>query len=290
MSSCPAASHHYLSQRLRLHYLDWGNEGAPILILLHGGRDHARSWDWVAEAMRDRWRLIAPDLRGHGDSAWSPDGAYTMPFYICDLAQLIHQLGGGPVAIVAHSLGGSIALRYAGLYPEKVSHLVAIEGLAHLPTMHRERDRLPPAEQWRRWIDERRGLSARLPRRYASIQDALDRMRDANRHLTDSQARHLTTQGMRRNEDGSFSWKFDNYVRSRPPGDLDDEELQALWSAIECPTMLVHGLDSWADDPLAGGQAAHFRDVRVISLPDAGHWPHHDQFQAFMTELRAFLE
>jgi hypothetical protein len=101
-------SYSFVSQRLRLNYLDWGNSGAPTLILVHGGRDHARSWDRIARALRNDWHIIAPDLRGHGDSAWSPDGAYTMPYYICDLAQLIHQQGTEPVSIVAHSLGGAI--------------------------------------------------------------------------------------------------------------------------------------------------------------------------------------
>src|SRR5262249_6784412 len=126
-------SHTYFSQRLRLHYVDWGNPGAPPLLLLHGGRDHCRNWDWTAAALRRDWPTIAPDLRGHGDSQWSPDGSYTMAGYIYDLAQLIHQQRLAPVAIIAHSLGGNIALRYAGIYPETVAKLVAIEGLGPPP-------------------------------------------------------------------------------------------------------------------------------------------------------------
>ena len=61
-------SRHYFSQRLRLHYVDWGNPDAPPLLLVHGGRDHCRNWDWVAVALRKDWHIICPDLRGHGDS------------------------------------------------------------------------------------------------------------------------------------------------------------------------------------------------------------------------------
>src|SRR5258708_7519682 len=61
----------YFSQRLRLYYVDWGNPEAPPLLLLHGGRDHCRNWDWVAAELRQDWHVIAPDLRGHGDSQWS---------------------------------------------------------------------------------------------------------------------------------------------------------------------------------------------------------------------------
>src|SRR5205085_2757862 len=67
----------YFSQRLRLHYVDWGNPTAPPLLLVHGGRDHCRNWDWVASALRRDWHVLAPDLRGHGDSQWPPDGNYS---------------------------------------------------------------------------------------------------------------------------------------------------------------------------------------------------------------------
>src|ERR1043166_9194487 len=64
----------FFSQRLRLHYVDWGNAEAPPLLLVHGGRDHCRNWDWLAERLGRDWHIIAPDLRGHGDSQWSQDG------------------------------------------------------------------------------------------------------------------------------------------------------------------------------------------------------------------------
>ena len=90
MSSGPT-SHTFFSQRLRLHYVDWGNPTAPPLLMVHGGRDHCRNWDWLAERLRSRWHIIAPDLRGHGDSQWSTEGSYRMDNYVYDLAQLIHQ-------------------------------------------------------------------------------------------------------------------------------------------------------------------------------------------------------
>ena len=120
-------SNSFVSQRLKLHYVDWGNSDAPPLILQHGGRDHCRSWDWAARALAQDWHVIAPDLRGHGDSAWSPDGDYTSHAFVYDFAQLVHTLGADQVTIIAHSLGGNIATRFAGLYPDKVQNLVNIE-------------------------------------------------------------------------------------------------------------------------------------------------------------------
>ena len=133
---CPS-SHNYFSQRLKLHYVDWGNPMAPPLLLVHGGRDHCRSWDWVAESLCDRYHIIAPDLRGHGDSQWLVGGSYVLPDYVYDITQLVHQANLAPVSIISHSLGGMICLQYAGLFPDNVRQIVAIEGLGMPPNSQR---------------------------------------------------------------------------------------------------------------------------------------------------------
>jgi pimeloyl-ACP methyl ester carboxylesterase len=282
-------SHTYFSQRLRLHYVDWGNPGKPPLLLLHGGRDHCRNWDWTAAALRADWHVIAPDLRGHGDSQWSPDGSYTMAGYLYDLAQLIHQQRLAPVTIIAHSLGGNIALRYAGIYPDTVAKLVAIEGLGPSPRVLAERREKTIAERMDEWIREQRGLAGRLPRRYASIEDAFRRMQEENPHLTAEQARHLTAQGVNQNEDGTYSWKFDNYVRAWPPYDMTGRDIQLLCSRISCPTLLLYGKESKSGDPVEDGRARAFRHARVVGIDGAGHWLHHDRLDDFLAVVREFL-
>ncbi|HQT75642.1 MAG TPA: alpha/beta hydrolase [Rhodopila sp.] len=279
----------YFSQRLRLHYVDWGNQDAPPLILLHGGRDHCRNWDWVAADLAKDYHVIAPDLRGHGDSAWSASGQYTMANYIYDLAHLIHQQALAPVTIIAHSLGGNIALRYTGIYPDKVRRLVAIEGLGPGPKSGAASDSKTVAERMRDWIDAQRALSGRQPRRYASIDAACTRMQEANPHLTQPQARHLTRHGVNQNEDGTYSWKFDPYVRLWPPYDMTREAIADLWGAITCPTLLVYGTESWATNPAEDGRLAYFHSARVLAVPKAGHWVHHDQLSFFLRQVRAFL-
>ena len=282
-------SHSFISQRLRLRYVDWGNPGAPPLILLHGGRDHSRSWDWTAQALRDKWHVIAPDLRGHGDSDWSPSGDYGGLTTLYDLAQLIHQLQLAPVTIVAHSYGGNIALRYTGTYPANVRKLVAIEGLGPSPQMLTERLAKPIDARLREWIDAKRGLAGRLPHRYATLDEAFKRMKEANLYLSDEQARHLTVQGTSQNEDGTYSWKFDPYMRVFPPFDLPPAETDVLWGAITCPTLLMYGADSWASNPEKDGRVKAFKNARVVVFEKAGHWLHHDQFDRFVAELKAFL-
>jgi pimeloyl-ACP methyl ester carboxylesterase len=282
-------SHSYMSQRLKLHYADWGNAGAPPLLLVHGGRDHCRSWDWVAQQLSADWHVIAPDLRGHGDSQWAADGCYGVMDHVYDLAQLIHQMDAGPVTIVAHSLGGNISLRYTGLYPDNVKKLVAIEGLGPSPAMQAERAKVAFADRWRKWITDKRAAAGRLPKRYPSLQAALERMRSENAYLTAEQAHHLTVHGANRNEDGSYSWKFDNHLMVWPFHDMPEAEVEALWGKIKCPTLLMYGANSWASNPEKDGRLVHFNTARVIEFADAGHWLHHDQFDRFMAELKAFL-
>ncbi len=282
-------SHNFTSQRLRLHYADWGNVDAPPLLLVHGGRDHCRSWDWVAEEFRKDWHVIALDQRGHGDSAWAPDGNYLTMHLVYDLAQLIHQLALAPVTIVAHSMGGNVCTRYAGLYPDSVRKLVSIEGLGPSPEMQAKIDAEPFGARFRTWIDDKRGAAGRLPRRYATIEDAYARMKTENAYLTDEQARHLTIHGINRNEDGSWTWKFDPHLNFWPPFDIPREEVEALWAAITCPTLLMYGADSWASNPERDGRIRHFHTARVSEFANAGHWLHHDQFDRFVAEVRAFI-
>jgi len=282
-------SHTFFSQRLRLHYVDWGDADRPPLVLLHGGRDHCRNWDWVAEALREDWHVIAPDLRGHGDSQWTSDGSYDLASYVYDLAQLVHQQRLAPVSIIAHSLGGHIALRYAGIYPDAVARLVAVEGLGPPAARLAERAATPVAERMDAWIREQRALAGRLPRRYATIEDAFRRMQEENPHLSAGQARHLTVHGANQNEDGTYSWKFDNYVRAWPPYDLSRRDIEALWARIACPTLLLYGKESWAGDPSADGRTAHFRHATVVGVEGAGHWLHHDRLEEFLRIVRRFL-
>ncbi len=283
-------SHNYFSQRLRLHYVDWGNQAAPPLLLIHGGRDHCRNWDWVAERLCDRYHVIAPDLRGHGDSAWAEGGNYSEFNYVYDIAQLVHQRAGAPVTIIGHSLGGSVALLYSGLFPETVKRLIAIEGLGPSPAMLAKRRETPVEQRARQWIEERRGMAGRVPRKYTTVDEAVARMREENAHLSEAQARHLTIHGVLQNEDGTWSWKFDNFVRvGGGPGGLSIEDQQRIWSCITCPVLLVRGTQSWASDPVVDGRIRHFRNARLANVEGAAHWVHHDRLDSFMEDVEAFL-
>ncbi len=108
-------SHVYFSQRLRLHHVDRGNEEAPPMPLVHGGRDHCRNWDWVARDLSRDYHVIAPDLRGHGDSQWMIGGSYNTVDHVYDIAQLLYQKKMTPATVIGHSPGASVSLLHAGL-------------------------------------------------------------------------------------------------------------------------------------------------------------------------------
>ena len=281
-------SNRFVSQRLRMNYVDWGNPDAPPLILQHGGRDHCRSWDWVANELRHDWHVIAPDLRGHGDSDWSPEGNYTMDSFVYDFAQLVHTLGYEQVTIISHSLGGNIATRFTGLYPEKVRKLVNIEGLGPSPQSRQEQE-VSGVKRLHDWIDDKRQAAGRVPRRYASLRDAYQRMKAENGFLSDEQARHLTIHGATRNEDGSWSWKFDNYLNVWNAIDISYAEKRRLWSAITCPVLMLWGRKSFASSPAGDDRLDAFANATLKEYEDAGHWLHHDQFDRFLADVRAFL-
>jgi pimeloyl-ACP methyl ester carboxylesterase len=278
-------SHSYYSQRLKLHYLDWGNEDAPPLLLVHGNRDHCHNWDWVAQELRDQYHIVAPDFRGHGDSEWVIGSTYSHSEYVYDLAQLIHQQHLAPLKIMAHSLGGGVALKYAGIYPENVEKMVVIEGTGGPPSMYQSQ---PAHVRMREFIESTRKLSGRISKRYASLEDAYERMHDANSHLHIDQARHLTVHGSNQNEDGTYSWKFDNYTHIMAPYDMTMEQTWELWGRIECPVLLVSGSESW----MAGRQkdpTEPFQNATHVKIEDAGHWVHHDQLDEFLSLTRDFL-
>jgi pimeloyl-ACP methyl ester carboxylesterase len=148
---------------------------------------------------------------------------------------------------------------------------------------------VPGWKRVRDWIERMRTLAGRDPRRYPSIDAAAKRMLEENAFLSEEQARHLTIHGVARNEDGSYSWKFDNYVRAFSPVRLQEDEVEVLRARIECPVLLVRGTESWASDPQTDGRIEPFRDARVANIEGAGHWVHHDQLDGFLSVVRGFL-
>ncbi len=279
-------SHYFYSHRLKLQFWDWGTEGKPTLLLVHGGLDHARNWDWVARALRDDFHVYALDLRGHGNSAQAPGALYSIAEHVLDLSALADIINDFPIYIIGHSLGGIITLHYAGVFPERVKKAVVIEGLGPPP---RHPIYKPAHERMRDWIEGVRKTEKREPHSYPDLQSAVARMKEANPHLSDEVAQHLTLHGTNWNSDGSLVWKFDNFARSFPPYGTNIEDARQIFSQIICPILLFWGMESWATDPSSDGRANVIKHHRLVKVPNAGHWVHHDQLELFLSETKKFL-
>ncbi|MHA7857278.1 MAG: alpha/beta fold hydrolase [Henriciella sp.] len=279
----------FSSQRLTLSFAEWGDPSAPPLVLVHGGRDQMRSWDRVAARLAKTYRVIAFDLRGHGQSDWVSDGDYGVMDHVFDLTSLVDMLDLERFTLLGHSLGGNITLRFAGLYPDRIEKLVAIEGLGPSPKMLVERQSQPLTERLRAWIEQRRSVSDRAPRVMKDLAEAEGRMKAAFSHLPDDLIHHLTKTGIKKNSDGTVSWAYDPAGMGRSPADISHDDFVELWTKITCPTWLVYGVDSWASNPAEDGRARHFQNAEVTLIENAGHWLHHDQFDDFMDQLDSFL-
>jgi pimeloyl-ACP methyl ester carboxylesterase len=278
-------SRYYESHGLRLHYADWGNEGAPVVILVHGGRDHCRSWDVIARSLQPHFHVLAPDLRGHGDSDWTRGGSYPLTDYVYDLTRLVRTIAAPKVTLIGHSMGGMVSLIYSGSFPEQVSALAVLDGVTVLPDAPK-----PPAhERVTKWIGQLDRLHDRAPRRYRTIEDAAAQMVTYNKQLSRDLALHLASHGARQNEDGTYSWKFDPYQRVSAPQRLWADDHVALWSRIACPTLLLNADESFLTAARAAGLERHFPQARVETISGAGHWLHHDRPREVLAAIRRFL-
>ena len=278
-------SRYYQSQGLRLHFTDWGNPSAPPLILVHGGLDHARSWDHLAQALRADFHVVAPDLRGHGQSAWATGSSYSLADHVYDLTGLVKAAGFGQVALVGHSMGGMVSLTYAGAFPEKVSRLVVLDGVTNFPA----RGVKPADVRIADWAGDLDKFAHRKIHRYASVADGAERILHRNPRLTRAQAMHLATHGLKPNGDGTYSWKFDPYLRARAPYRLSLEDHIELWSRIACPTLLVSASESFLPDPEKAGVLKHFKQAELAKIAGAGHWLQHDKPDEVLGLIERFL-
>ena len=259
----------------RLHFRIWGDAAAPPLFLLHGWADVSASFQFVVDALRRDWRVIAPDWRGFGLSQGNDD-AYWFPDYLADLDALLeHYSPAAPARLVGHSMGGNVATLYAGIRPERVAGIVNLEGFGLRPT-----DPVEAPARYARWLDQVRGEPGF--RVYADRAAFAARLRHDNPRLTPERAAFLA-EHLAEAEEGGVRLAADPRHRWANPILYRIEEARACWRRVTAPVLWLRGGDSafmreyipQEDD--YGERLACFAAAREARLDECGHNLHHDR-------------
>jgi pimeloyl-ACP methyl ester carboxylesterase len=275
---------------LRYHCRAWGDARAPKLFMLHGWMDVSASFQFLVDALRGDWRVIAPDWRGFGLTEWTKGGAYWFPDYFADLEGLLeHYQPGAPAVLVGHSMGGNVAAMYAGIRPERVARLVDLEGLGLSENVP---EKAP--ERYARWLGE---LVEDKPafRDYDNFEKLAERLRGNNPRLTEERSLFLARHWGRDKPDGRVELASDPAHKLVNPVLYRAEEAMACWRRVTAPVLWVEGAESKAHEflKLSAAELATrkgcFRHLTERVIPDAGHMLHHDQPEPLAKLIEEFL-
>ncbi len=277
------------AEGVELHLLEWSREGVPLL-LLHGFGNEAHIWDDFAPAVAPYYRTLALDHRGHGESGWAASvGGYELELFVRDLELLVESLGLERMVLVAHSLGGRVAMLFAGRHPDRMAGLVLVDIGPELDARGTTRIRQDvassPTPTFRRVEDYASALTIPYP---AATPQALQRM-----------AHH----GLRRREDGLYELRMDPKLRlgiGRPQESPEQARAReralstALWEAlgkISCPALVVRGAASDILSPEVAERMAEevLAKGRLATVPRAGHSVMTDNPDGFREAVSAFV-
>lgn len=263
---------------LTLQVCEWPGPD-PVVVVLHGFLEQAAAWDRVARQLGRR--VVAPDHRGHGRSDHvGAGGFYHFWDYAADLDALVDHLG-GPIDLVGHSMGGTLAALYAGARPERVRRLVLVEGLGPPDTTDLAVDRA------REFLDHRRSPPAHRP--MADLFEGVRRVRTFNPRLSEDEAARLVALTTRPVDEG-LAWSWDPLHRSRSPAPFQADLFRRFLERIEAPTLLVDGGASVFVIPDREQRQAALRDARREVIAQAGHLVHHDAPDDLARVIRAHLD
>jgi len=282
---------------LRTHVLEWGDPGLvtparPTLVMLHGWMDVAASFQFMVDALASERHLIALDWRGFGLSESPAADCYWFPDYLGDLEGVLDALlpADQPVDLLGHSMGGNVAMIYAGVRPERVRKLVNLEGFG-LP----ESKPAQAPKRYAQWLDELKQPVAL--RRYASVQAVADRLRKTNPLLSGQRAAWLAPHWSRPRDDGEWEILGDPAHKRTNPVLYQKAEVLECWQRIAAPVLWVEGDRTDATKWWGNRYPREDFDARLAFVPrverhvlsPAGHMLHHDQPEKLALRLEAFL-
>jgi pimeloyl-ACP methyl ester carboxylesterase len=256
---------------LRLHYLDRGPPDKPAMILVHGNERHAHTFDHIVGEFTSDYRVIALDMRGHGESAWSPDAAYLVEDHVKDLSGLIRQLGLTRVTLWGNSTGGRVVQVYAGLNPDRVERVISEDVGPERPPDISQGFAKRVAREANGWTSEDELVQA-LVKRAPRTPEAI--------------LRNLVRHGTKRRDDGRVIWK-------RDPNTAKGFVVTELWQyvgKITSPILYVLGGASRIVPPETQQRLkATLPTAEVVVMPGLGHYPNEEDTKGFLVIVNRFL-
>jgi esterase len=254
---------------LRFRYLEWGSAASPEIVLLHGFSSTAAAWTRVGEALASEFRVIAPDLRGHGQSDWDAQERYTDAQLAADVHTLVQQLHLARFTLVGHSMGGAVAFTYAATYPGDLTRLI-IEDSAPLPPGR------TPAE---------------VRSSFASRGEVEQAVRASVTNMSEAALQERIDLYYTERPDGTWGYRADVVGVRRGRANQDSEKAWNNVRSVQCPTLVIR---AGAEPPLVSADTVERLKrenprIDVVTVPDAGHNIHFAHFDEFMPIFRAFL-
>ncbi len=256
---------------LRLHYLDWGGEGNPPLVLVHGLDRHAHTFDHIAPHFLDRYRVIAVDMRGHGESAWDPEAHYLVEDYVRDMEALADALRLRDMVIWGNSTGGRVAQVYAGLHPDRVARVVSEDVGPERPRQIADSYGRRVTTEQERWVSED-ALFAQLKR--------------SNAQMPDENVRTYIRYGTKRSAEGRVVWK-------RDPRIAEGFVVTDLWrfvSRITAPALyIIGGRSNIVPVETQEQLKKTLPRVQIVTIPGTGHYPSDERPADVLALIDGFL-
>lgn len=277
---------------LNMHIRHWGNPDAPKLFMVHGWMDVAASFQFVVDCLAHDWHVIAPDWRGFGLTEYPKVESYWFPDYVADLdAILLHYSPDQAVNLLGHSMGGNIAMLYAGVRPERIAKLINLEGFGMPMTQAKQ-----APGRYRKWLDELREVPSLRP--YASLAEVAARLQKTNPRLSDERASFLAQHWAKESAQGVWELLADPAHKNSSPLLYHVDEVLECWQNISAPVLWVEANDTDIWRMIGSKQEARVEiDRRMQFIPqlqtkivmDAGHMLHHDQPEVLAQMIEEFL-
>jgi esterase len=263
---------------INLYYLDWGTEGKPKVLLLHGLRGHRHSWDDVSTEFYQNYHIFALDQRGRGESDWAPGGDYSSDSFVADLEGFCAAVGLDKFILIGHSMGGRNSMAFAGKNAGMIEKMVIID-------IGPDLNPIGSGRITQEMID--------VPEEFDSFEAVFEYQSKENRFSSEPVLRRRLTYATRELPNGKFGWRYDLEIREqrRNSTGAKQPDLWLTLPKINCPVLIVRGSET---DTLGLETAEKMVEVlpdgKLVHVERAAHMVFEDNPEGFISVLHDFLD